>query len=320
MQHSTSRNDRRVLAGFAVILLVAGVTVAGQLNASPARAAGAPIFDSIPVGYDGTDPSLGFGATGTAELGQHVQFAGTDRHLETVTVGLTSWACETGVWNQGCLTVTPNGSFALPITVNVYAALPDSDVDGTLPGAVLATLTQSVDVPYRPTSDPVNCVGEQAGWYFDAASSSCLPALAFTATYDFALQGVVLPDDAIVAVAFDSAALPGKSDALNASLRLTPTETGTDPDPDNLFWNTSVAAYYTDNGAGGVGILRSDSDWASTGLLVLQVDASTPAAAPAAVLPDTGAPSPLVPVGGAALVLFLLGGLLLAARHRAIRD
>lgn len=311
LSHRTSRLPALAAAGLIAVALVA----AGQ--AAPARAAGVTVYNSIPSDYSGSEQSLGFNATATAEIGQHITLAGTDRHLEDATVVFTSWACETGVWNAGCTTTTPDASFVLPITLTVYAALPDSDVDGTLPGDVLATVTQDITVPFRPTSDPVNCTGDEANWYFDADTSACSPGLPFAASFSLGSLGAVLPDDVIVSVAFDPTAVPGGSDALNVSMRASEPTVGSDPDPDNLFWDTSFAPYYSDGGASGVGVFRSDSGWAQS-LLLIAITASTPAAAGPS-LAATGMPAWTSVVAlGAAGALVLVGGILLA-RHRSRR-
>ena len=36
---------------------------------------------------------------------------------------------------------------------------------------------------------------------------------------------------------------------------------GTFADPTTVFWNTATASWYSDGGASGVGVFRSDSSW-----------------------------------------------------------
>lgn len=298
-------------AALLVVAAIGAVSIAG-----PAAAATAPGYDSIPSAYSSDEASLGFGVTGTAELGQNLELTGTDRDLDGVSVGFTSWACEVGLWNSGCLS-TPGSSFDLPVTLNVYASLPDSDVDGTLPGELLATLTKTVAVPFRPAADPVDCDGEgEAGWFFDEGAGGCVPGVAFIETFDLLALGVVLPDQVIVSVAFDSTVEPGHSDALNVSLRTDDPSVGSDPNPDNLFWNTTNASYYTDGGASGVGILRSDSGWGSTGLMLIEVTVTAPdPAVPAAPkLAATG--SDAASVAGISALLLLLGAAVLTVSIR----
>ncbi|NYF11452.1 hypothetical protein HDC94_002608 [Leifsonia sp. AK011] len=296
----------RHISGASAALIVGAIVAVGV--AGPASADTITAYDSIPSSYSGAETSLGFGVTSTAELGQHVELAGSSRTVETVSVGFTSWACESGIWNDGCQS-TAGGSFDLPITLNVHAALPDSDVDGTLPGELLATVTKVVAVPFRPSADPVACEGS-AGWFFDTAAGECVPGVFFVESFDLSSLDVVLPDSVIVSVAFDAEADPGHSDALNVSLQTDGPTVGTEPDPDNLFWNTTNASYYTDGGAGGVGILRSDSGWGESGLMVIAIDVTAPVvpapATPAApVLAATG--SDVLGSVGIAAALLLLG-------------
>ncbi len=60
--------------------------------------------------------------------------------------------------------------------------------------------------------------------------------------------------------------MPGPYESLNVGTANVngagvPPSVGTDVEPDATFWNTAVAGFYTDGGAGGVGIFRRDTDW-----------------------------------------------------------
>jgi hypothetical protein len=172
--------------------------VATAAFASTAAAAGpAVVYDNTPHPLPGNLPSWAFEATGASEFGDRVGFAtGSARDLETVTVVLSSWGCQAGHWYSGdCLTV-PGATFTHPITLNVYAVGP-----GASPGALLATLTQTFAIPYRPSADPVNCTD---GRWFDAGSGTCFNGKVVTITFDLTSQGVALPDEVIVSIAYDT--------------------------------------------------------------------------------------------------------------------
>jgi hypothetical protein len=325
------RHIRGLATGFVLVLALSGLSVASQVPmAQSAQAAVTVVFDSIPAPYPSSSASLGFQATSTDEIGHYVQLAGADRQLEDITVSLTDWACEVGAWNTGDCVTTPGATFSHPVTVNVYAVAGDPTAVGTLPGALLATLTQAVDVPFRPSADPVNCVGVDAGRWFDG--TACQPGISFNSTFAMGSLAVTLPTDVIVSVAFNTSTsganplvAPGPYDYLNMSLAVAPPTVGTDVAPDNMYWDTAVSGNYTDNGASGVDVLRVDDGWSPQFLgLVFQITASTPPPAPAAPaaadpsLPATGA-GVLPGVVWLGLGALLLGGALTVARGARTR-
>ena len=210
--------------------------------------------------------------------------------------------------------------------MNVYA-------EGTAPlaGALLATVTQTIDVPYRPSSDAVNCTDVKQ-WY-DVTTATCVNGLAFTATFDFSSLAVTLPDRVVVAIAYSTqthGAAPlgvdGPYNSLNVALSSVAPTVGTDVDADAVHWSTTHAANYTDGGAAGVGVLRVDTGWTPYSLMIditaddgAQLptlpddDGSTPTDLP--TLADTGSePSPITGIAG--LAALLLGAVLVAAAPR----
>ena len=89
------------------------------------------------------------------------------RELTTVSVVLSSQACETGAGTPTCVT-TPGATFDHPLTMTLY------NVAGTpaapTVGSVIATLTDTFTIPFRPSADPVNCTGANAGRWFDGST------------------------------------------------------------------------------------------------------------------------------------------------------
>lgn len=141
--------SNRPLALLGVAALTAGLlSVPAVAHAEP----GPVVYDSIPDSPRGNYTSFGFQATSTDELGNLIELAGDARTLGTVTVAFSSWACETGS-DASCAT-SEGASFDHPITVNVYSPAEQPDADD-----LLATVTETVDVPYRPSADPANCDG-----------------------------------------------------------------------------------------------------------------------------------------------------------------
>lgn len=320
----------------ALVLLLVGVSA---FSATPARADANPEYDSVPAIAPPSYVSLGYQATSTPEFGDHIQLAGTDRVLDTVTVGLTNWACESdytlsgSTWTPagGPCTSTPGSSFEHPITLNIYGV----DTSGVTPvrGALLATLTDTFDIPFRPSASPgvgPGLCGAGATQWYNAGTGTCHNGFGFTITFDFSALGPILVDDLIVAVAYNTqsyGAAPigaaGPYNSLNVSLADDAPTAGTDVDADLVFWNTSHAPFYSDAGASGVGTLRADTGWGDYNGLVLRIQADAAiqaptlglgSATPAGTLPATGTTTEPI---GFALLLLAAGGVLLVARcHR----
>jgi hypothetical protein len=231
--------------------------------------------------YDSTDPtavqlpSLAFEATAATEIGNQVQFApGTSRTLNNVVVSMDSWACGTsGTWNADDCVTTPGATFAQPITLNLYAVNSDNSA-----GALLDSVTQTVNLAYRPSADNTNCTGANAGEWYNAADSTCHNGIVTNATLN--LGAVTVPDKVIYGIEIrtsdygdpaihgplgDATACHAASngcpyDSLNVALSLDPTNvtTGSDPLTNGIYWNTSYGANYCDGGASAVGTFRFD--------------------------------------------------------------
>lgn len=278
----------------ALVFLIVAMLVVAMPAASATVVGDEVAYDSFPVTLPGNYPSLGFQATQTDQFGDHVSFAaGTSRHLKTISVGMSSWACESGEWNLFTCSTTPGATFSHPITLNVFA-VDDSGANPAV-GALLASKTTTFDMPYRPSADDVNCTAANAGKWYHEASATCMNGLAFEITFDFSLADVVLPDEVILGVAYNTqtwgespTGVAGPYTALNVGLGgVEPANVGTNPDADDVFWDTHTASNYTDGGAGGVNVFRRDTAW--TGYpLVLEVITADPAY-PTCVVDATGA-------------------------------
>jgi hypothetical protein len=194
-----------------------------------------------------------------------VVFSRKNRALSRVTVTLSSWAGQAGSWFTANCVTTPGATFSVPITFNIYNAAPNGSA-----GSLIATQTQTFDVPYRPSTDSVNCTG---GRWFDK-KQGCFNGLASNVTFDFSSQNVQLPDNVVYGIAYNTSHFGpnpiGQSvacytssggcpyDSLNIALA-PQVSVGSKPFPDTVVQNTLVAAFYCDGGAGGVGTMRLDS-------------------------------------------------------------
>lgn len=265
------------------------------------------VYNSRPAILPGSFPSLGFAATSTSEFGDHIILDSTERSISLVSVGLTNWACENdftnigGVWvksrgnSDACIT-TPGSSFVHPITLNIYNV--DNSMLTPRPGSLITSKTINANIPYRPSYDST-CVAPGSdipfgGTWRDPVSGNCVHGFAFDVDFDFA--DTVLPDEVIVALAYNTSAhgyaplgVPGPYDSLNMSLASATPSVGTNVNSDDVFWNTSYAGFYTDGGTSGVGMLRQDTAW--TGYVpVIKITASDVSPSiPSLLTPEDGA-------------------------------
>jgi hypothetical protein len=230
-------------------LLLPGALIA--LAASPSFG-GTVVYSALssPLPYNVT--SLGYQATRTAELGDWIQFAGGATTLETATILLSDWA------KASTYSASTSG-FDVPITLNLFNV--DSSSGTAQPGSLIASVTQTFLIPWRPEASP-GCAGD--GWM--APDGVCRGGM--SAPVVFNLAGIAVPSEIIFGVAFDtqSAGNPplgvtGPYNSLNVGLSSSAPVVGSKPAPGTLYWNTTNPGYYTDGGAGGTGTFRQDTNW-----------------------------------------------------------
>jgi hypothetical protein len=245
---------RRLLLGTAALgaIVIAG---AGPVLASPHASSGGAAkdgYNAIPSKISGNVPSLGFQATQTNEFGDEVTLGGTARRLQSMSVVLSSWACETGHWTSGDCETTPGATFDVPVTFTVYA-----DANGAA-GAVLAQQTQTVAVAYRPSTSSL-CTG---GKWYNSKDRTCYSGIVQTVQMTFDGQ-TTLPDDVIWTVAYSTSGYgpaphgysqPCNSDpagcpydSLNVGVWSAPNApyAGTDVNEDEAFRNGALEAGWT---------------------------------------------------------------------------
>ena len=229
-------------------LLTAAAAVV--IAAPAAGAAATTYYDAVPDPLPSNVASLGYYATTTSEFGQLVEPA-TTGPLNTATLTMSSWACETGQWQDGDCTTSEGATFDHDITLNFY----EVDNSGTQPetGLLLGSVTQTVVVPYRPSVDTDN--GCATGWYA-ADFDRCTDGYAFNATFDLSSMELTLPSEMIVGIAYETGRDgldPGGYNALNVGLTSDEPSIGTAGD---IFWNGILA-----NGDLTPGVFDNDGDW-----------------------------------------------------------
>jgi hypothetical protein len=251
------------------------------------------VYNSIPDALPRSVQSLGFQANSVSEWGDEVGLESVpDPVLRSLEVVLVSWACQSGRWvNDNCVT-TPGATFDHPITANIYAV--DESGPTPTPGALLASQTQVSTIPYRPSADPVNCTGANAGQWFDPSTGTCHDGHTYRLTITFD-GNTPLPETVIWTIAFNTTGSGpdpiGQApcytgpdgcdyDFLNLGARTFPGAPfeGVDIDPNAVFLDSTFPTLYCDGGAGGIGFLRLDAPcWGgSTPLGKITAETSAP--------------------------------------------
>ncbi len=266
------QRNLRVAFTLAIVATLTAMTAGLASAAAPAKVA----YNSVPDPLPGNVVSQAFQATQTSEFGDSVGLPGGpgSRKATSVEVVMSSWGCESGTWQGGCVT-SEGATFSHPITLNLYAVDP---LTGE-PAALLLTETRTFDIPLRPSADPVNCSAAPSKWY-SVADGVCYNGFATTIAFPFA-DKVSLPSNVIWTVAFNTSgygsAPMGYSttcaqsaagcgyDSLNvgAEAFVGQPSKGTDTDPNGAVLNSATAGQYCDGGVGGTGFLRLDTGcWA----------------------------------------------------------
>lgn len=255
----SSRNGLRNFFLFVGLLTATGIF-------GSAAYAQATVYNAIPSPLAPNYGSVGYQANQTAQFGDFVHLGGTNRVLNTVTVTMSDWALESTPANVAYCSANPGTcspvGFLHPFTLNIYNI--GTGAPGVRQvGSVVATVTQTKLVPWRPAADPT-CPG---GTAWRAPDNNCYNGYAFNLSFDMSSLGATLPDDVVVGIAYNTQTYgtspmvaDGPYNSLNVSAVGVPSF-GTDDNANNVFWNTLTAGNYSDGGAAGVGVFREDTNW-----------------------------------------------------------
>jgi hypothetical protein len=201
---------------------------------------GEVIYDSIPSVLPSNSISIGYQATSTSALGDKITFAGTSRKLDKVAVTLSSWACESGDWNNNCIT-TPGANFTHPITLNLYNVASDGSV-----GSLINSTTQTFTIPYRPTAD-LTC-NSTTQWR--DTNDECFNGINHVVVFD--ATGITVPNNIIYSVSFNTQnygtsplGVNGPFNSLNVSLSTGAALVGVNQNLDEVFWDTTYPWLYS---------------------------------------------------------------------------
>ena len=215
------------------------------------------VYSNLPSTLPPSLPSEAYEATQTSEFGGEIHLAAGARTNPLVNVVLDSYACENG---SGATCQTTTGSeFSTPVTLNLYAAGANGSV-----GALVDTVTNTYQIPYRPSSDSETGSGS-CGDSYTGTDGKCHTNAADEITFDLGGRHTTLPDTVIVSVALnttdygyqpthDSSALG--YDSLNFGLiDDTAPSTGSQPDKRTVYENTSTR---TSNSNGTLNVFGPD--------------------------------------------------------------
>jgi hypothetical protein len=237
----------------ATLLAATGVLAVAAGTAS----ASVVVYNNIPATLPGNFQSIGFAATQTSQFGGQVGFASIQRKNPTVTVAMSSWACEKGRWtwpSSGTLCITKAGAkFKQNVTLNIYEVGPGNSV-----GAKVLSQTKEFEMPFRPSASS-KCTGEAAGAWFQKSTGECFHGKAFKIKFTN-LGGHLPAAGAIIGVAYNtthygaqpqgentpcfedtSAEAPGcPYDSLNVAIHEkneaeNAPSVGTNPDPEEVY-------------------------------------------------------------------------------------
>ena len=209
----------------AAALLALSLVTIGVVGSPPAGASapGTVLYDSTTSPLPSNQPSIGVEAYQYAQLGAEVTTVASPDPLSTVTVTMSSWTCGNYATGSSPCTTTPGTSYTTPVTLNLYRVGPGSTL-----GGLLATVTQTFAIPFRPSSDPVHC-GTGTGWWDGTA---CKNGLDTDITFDLSSLGVVLPATFVYGLSYNSEtegpAPTGQTNdprnSLNVALAVDPTQ------------------------------------------------------------------------------------------------
>jgi hypothetical protein len=231
-----------------VALLLACAAVLGlTATAASASVPRSVLYTSTDPGV-GNIPSVGVEAYAFNQIGDEVILRRVAK-IKSVAVQLSSWTCQSGGWNTDDCVTTPGATYTTPITLNIYKASStagptDTHPGETTPGGLLATVTKTFAIPYRPSASP-HCTGGDAGKWFKNGQG-CFNGLAHTIAFTLTGLKTKLPRDVVFGISYNSDhfgpepihGTNSPTDSLNVGLA-PKVRAGHQRFPGGLFWDTS---------------------------------------------------------------------------------
>jgi hypothetical protein len=287
--------SKKMLLGVTVfILAVSNVTgflpsIIGQ-NAEAITSSPSVVYDALPSTSPQTNyPSVGYEATSTSEFGDYIHLSGTNRKLNTITVTMSDWA-KYADYASNPLYSGNSATWSLPVTLNVYSGVVDAD---GVPTTRLATVTQTIVVPWRPAGDS-SCsnTSNGNGWKVGGVCYN-FSGLAFNAVFDLSSQNVIVPSDIIVGIAYNTQShgysptgQSGPYNSLNVAVPANQVVSVGSDTNDEVVVNSTWSGQY--GSAGVTGVFRKDTGWGPYGTVAMQVTATNALDMPMLLSPANG--------------------------------
>jgi hypothetical protein len=228
---------RPLVAGL-LTLAVLGLTAA---SASAAKIPRSVLYTSTQPGVANL-PSVGVEAYSFNQIGDEVLLRRVAK-IKSVAVTLSSWACQTGAWNTGDCHTNAGATFTTPITLNIYkASSTNTSTGATTPGDLLATVTRTFTIPYRPSAS-THC--SSGAWFKNG--QGCFNGIAHTIAWTLTGLKTKLPKDVVWGVSYNSDnsgpeplhTLGGNAPEDSLNVGLSPkVRAGHQRYPGGLFWDT----------------------------------------------------------------------------------
>jgi hypothetical protein len=190
-----SRHVNRLLVIVVAVTLLLSVATAQKIKP-------VTIYNTVPSSLPGNVASEGPEAYAFAELGDGIGFFASTGTIGKITVVMSSWACQSGTWQSGCVT-GKNAAFNQDITFNLYAVTGNIDTGYTV-GERLSSITQTYAIPYRPSATPASC-SDPSEWY-NKKDKGCYHGIAVPITVDFSSLAIPLPANGqlVITVAYNT--------------------------------------------------------------------------------------------------------------------
>ena len=192
-----SRHVTRLLLIFVAVTLLLTAATAQKTKPQPIV-----VYDTVPTTLPSNVASEGPEAYAFAELGDGLGFLTSAGTIGKVTVVMSSWACQSGTWQAGCVS-GKNATFNQPLTFNLYSVSGSPDTGWTA-GALISSVTQTFALPYRPSATPGKC-SDPSEWY-NNKDRGCYHGIAVPVTIDFSNLVIPIPANGqlVLTVAFNT--------------------------------------------------------------------------------------------------------------------